>query len=64
MECRICGREKPSKYFPKRIIAGSGQVIKICTDCDPVDIDSLAHAVAKKIDVDISTDSYAEIKVR
>ncbi|MCK9571293.1 hypothetical protein M0R72_20255 [Candidatus Pacearchaeota archaeon] len=62
MECKICGRERTLKHFPKRIKDGTGQVLKICDECDPVDIKNLAEEVAKKIDVEL--DSCAYLRVR
>jgi hypothetical protein len=62
MECKICNRERPTKFFPKRVIEGTGQVLKICSDCDPVDIKHLAEEVAKRIDVEVDCDSYLRVR--
>lgn len=60
MECKICERERPLKYFPKRVRTGSGKVYSVCRDCDPekIDINELAEAVSDKLEVDISCDAY------
>lgn len=53
MQCKICGRERPIKFFPKRVIHGTGQVLRVCTECDHENIDRIAEKVAEKMDVDI-----------
>ena len=64
MECKICGRERPLKYFPKRIMGGTGQVYKVCSDCDNSDITGLAEEVAKKLDVDVDCSAYLQVRRR
>ena len=64
MQCKLCNRERPMKYFPKRIISGTGQVYRVCSDCDPVDITGLANEVAKKLDVDVECSAYLQVRRR
>jgi len=64
MLCKICDRERPIKYFPKRIKTGTGKVYRICSDCDPVDIDGLAQEVAQKLDVDVECNAYLQLRRR
>lgn len=64
MQCKICERERPMKYFPKRIMAGTGQVYRVCSDCDNSDITNLAEAVAQKLDVDITCDAFLQVRRR
>lgn len=64
MECQICKRERSMKYFPKRVRTGTGQVYKVCSDCDPVDITQLAEAVAQKLDVDVDCSAYLQVRRR
>lgn len=64
MLCKICGRERPIKYFPKRIRTGTGLVYPVCTDCDNQDITNLANAVARKLDVDIDCNAYLQVRRR
>lgn len=64
MECKICGRERPMKYFPKRVKTGTGQVYKVCSGCDPVDITNLAHAVIQKIEIDVDCNAYLQVRRR
>lgn len=52
------------KYFPKRIIGGTGQVYRVCTDCDNSDITGLAEEVAKKLDVDVDCSAYLQVRRR
>ena len=62
MLCKICGRERPLKYFPKRIRTGTSKVYQICKDCDPTDITHLAEAVAQKLDVDVDCSAYLQVR--
>jgi uncharacterized Zn finger protein len=62
MKCKLCGRERPIKFFPKRVIEGTGQVLRICSECGPVDIKRLAEEVANKLDVDIDCSSYIRVR--
>lgn len=62
MECKICNREMPIKHFKKRVLAGTGQVLKVCEFCDNQDITNLASEVAKKIDVEIDCNSYLRVR--
>jgi len=64
MECKICERERPMKYFPKRITGGTGQVLRVCSDCDNSDITNLAEAVAQKLDVDVDCSAYLQVRRR
>jgi len=64
MFCKICERERPLKFFPKRVIEGTGQVLKICSGCDPADIKQLAEKVAEQIDIDVSCDAYLQVRRR
>lgn len=64
MECKIRGRERPIKYFPKRIVGGTGQVYRVCSDCDKSDIIGLAEAVAQKLDVDVDCSAYLQVRRR
>ncbi|MCK9568910.1 hypothetical protein M0R72_08215 [Candidatus Pacearchaeota archaeon] len=64
MECKICERERPMKYFPKRIVGGTGQVLRVCSDCDNSDITNLAEAVAQKLDVDVDCSAYLQVRRR
>lgn len=64
MECKICGRERQMKYFPKRIIGGTGQVLRVCADCDNSDINGLAHEVVKLLEVDVNCDAYIQVRRR
>jgi hypothetical protein len=62
MECKICERELPVKNFPKRIIGGTGQVLRVCANCDNSDITELAREVVKVLDIDVN--SYVDVGVR
>lgn len=64
MECKICGRERPIKYFTKRIIGGTGQVFKVCSDCDRENVAELAEKVAEKLDIEVSADAYLSVRRR
>jgi hypothetical protein len=52
------------KYFPKRIVGGTGQVLRVCSDCDNSDITNLAEAVAQKLDVDVDCSAYLQVRRR
>ena len=52
------------KYFPKRITGGTGQVLRVCSDCDNSDITNLAEAVAQKLDVDVDCSAYLQVRRR
>jgi hypothetical protein len=62
MFCKICERERPLKYFPKRIQPGTGKVYPVCSDCDPTDITQLARSVADKLDIDVDCSAYLLVK--
>ena len=52
------------KYFPKRVKTGTGQVYRVCSDCDKSDITGLAEAVAQKLDVDVDCNAYLQVRRR
>ncbi len=62
MECKLRGRERPVRFFPKRVIEGTGQVWRVCVDCDHENIQQLAEKVAEKLDIEVSADAYLSVR--
>lgn len=56
MECKICGHERPVSAFSRRLIDGTGQVIRVCKFCDSLDPKNVAREVVNLLDVDVDVD--------
>lgn len=65
MECKICGRERQIKYFPRRKRASCGIVIPVCEDCTgEADGKTLAKRIAPHLEISVdivSTDGYVRV---